>query len=46
MGGRAGTVDEIAELFVFLASDKSGYTSGTTVTVDCGITSRGSVSQT
>lgn len=44
--GRAATVDEIAELFVFLASDKSGYTSGTIVTVDGGITSRRSVSQT
>ena len=40
------SADEIAELFVFLASDKSGYTSETTVTVDCGTTSRGSVSQT
>ncbi|MDN7491171.1 SDR family oxidoreductase [Burkholderia sp. AU31652] len=46
MGGRAATVDEFAELFVFLASGKSGYTSGTIVTVDDGITSRGSVSQT
>lgn len=45
-GGRAATVDEIAELFVFLASDKSGYPSGTIVTVDGGITSRRSVSQT
>ncbi|WP_174957539.1 MULTISPECIES: SDR family oxidoreductase [Burkholderia] len=43
-GGRAATVDEIAELFVFLASDKSSYTSGTIVTVDGGITSRRSVS--
>ncbi|WP_184057396.1 MULTISPECIES: SDR family oxidoreductase [unclassified Paraburkholderia] len=44
--GRAATVDEIAELFVFLASSKSSYTSGTIVTVDGGITSRRSVSQT
>ncbi|MGY2492771.1 SDR family oxidoreductase [Cupriavidus necator] len=41
--GRAATVDEIADLFVYLASDKSGYTSGTIFTVDGGITSRRSI---
>lgn len=41
--GRAATVDEVAELFVFLSSSKSSYTSGTIVTVDGGITSRRSV---
>lgn len=42
--GRAATVAEIADLLVFLASAKSGYTSGTIFTVDAGITSRRSIS--
>jgi NAD(P)-dependent dehydrogenase (short-subunit alcohol dehydrogenase family) len=42
--GRAATVNEIADLFVFLASSRSAYTSGTIVTVDGGITSRRSIS--
>jgi len=41
---RAATVDEIAGLFVYLASERSAYTSGTIFTVDGGITSRRSVS--
>ncbi|MBJ9938508.1 SDR family oxidoreductase [Burkholderia multivorans] len=41
--GRAATVPEVADLFVFLASPRSSYTSGTIVTVDGGITSRRSV---
>jgi NAD(P)-dependent dehydrogenase (short-subunit alcohol dehydrogenase family) len=41
--GRAATVPEIADLFVYLASDRSGYTTGTIVTVDGGITSKRSV---
>jgi NAD(P)-dependent dehydrogenase (short-subunit alcohol dehydrogenase family) len=41
--GRAATVDEVADLFVYLASPRSGYTSGTIVTVDGGITSKRSV---
>lgn len=41
--GRAATVREIADLFVYLASDRSAYTSGTIVTVDGGITSNRSV---
>jgi NAD(P)-dependent dehydrogenase (short-subunit alcohol dehydrogenase family) len=41
--GRAATVAEIADLFVYLASDHSSYTSGTIITVDGGITSKRSV---
>jgi NAD(P)-dependent dehydrogenase (short-subunit alcohol dehydrogenase family) len=41
--GRAASVDEIAALFVYLASDKSAYTSGTIITVDGGISSRRSI---
>ena len=41
--GRAASVREVADLFVFLASDRSGYTSGAIFTVDGGITSRRSV---
>lgn len=41
--GRAATVEELADLFVYLASDRSAYTSGTIVTVDGGITSRRSI---
>ena len=38
--GRIATVRETADMFAFLASDRSGYTSGTIVTIDGGITSR------
>lgn len=41
--GRAATVAEVADLFVYLASPRSSYTSGTVVTVDGGITSKRSV---
>ncbi len=41
--GRAAHVQEVADLFVFLASPRSGYTSGTIVTVDGGITSKRSI---
>lgn len=41
--GRAATVEEIADLFVYLASPRSSYTSGTIITVDGGITSKRSV---
>jgi 3-oxoacyl-[acyl-carrier protein] reductase len=40
--GRAATATEIANMAVFLASDLSGYTTGTIVTVDGGGTSRAS----
>ncbi|HSV79252.1 MAG TPA: SDR family oxidoreductase [Ramlibacter sp.] len=42
--GRAASVAEIADLFVFLASDHSAYTSGAIFTVDGGITSKRSIS--
>jgi NAD(P)-dependent dehydrogenase (short-subunit alcohol dehydrogenase family) len=41
--GRAATVAEIADLFVYLASPRSSYTTGSIVTVDGGITSKRSV---
>lgn len=41
--GRAASVREIADLFAFLASPRSAYTSGTIVTVDGGITARRSI---
>jgi NAD(P)-dependent dehydrogenase (short-subunit alcohol dehydrogenase family) len=37
--GRAAYVREIADMFVFLASERSSYTSGTIITIDGGITS-------
>lgn len=41
--GRAAHVREVADLFAFLASPRSAYTSGTIMTVDGGITSRRSI---
>lgn len=41
--GRPASVREVADLFVFLASSRSGYTSGTIITVDGGITSKRSI---
>lgn len=41
--GRAASVEEVADLFVYLASDRSQYTSGAIFTVDGGITSRRSI---
>ncbi len=37
--GRAAHVEEVADLFVFLASPRSAYTSGVIVTIDGGMTS-------
>ena len=41
--GRPATVEEIAELFVFLASSHSAYTSGVIFTVDGGLSSARSI---
>lgn len=41
--GRTATVAEVADLFVYLASPRSSYTSGTIITVDGGISSKRSV---
>lgn len=38
--GRPASTDEIAAMVVFLASDLSGYTSGTIITIDGGLTNR------
>lgn len=38
--GRLGTVDEVASTVVFLCSDRSGYTSGTVITIDGGDVAR------
>lgn len=39
-GGRVASVRETADMFTFLASPRSAYTSGTIITIDGGITSR------
>jgi len=39
--GRAATIEEIANMAVFLASDLSSYTTGTIVTVDGGMVNKG-----
>lgn len=41
--GRAASVRETADMFAFLASPRSSYTSGTIITIDGGITSRRSI---
>lgn len=41
--GRAASIEEVADVFVFLASPRAGYVSGTIVTIDGGITSRRSI---
>ncbi|GGK07106.1 SDR family oxidoreductase [Pseudomonas matsuisoli] len=42
-GKRPATSEEVGDLVAFLASPKSGYTTGTIVTIDGGIAARGSV---
>ncbi len=42
-GGRAGASEEIADAAVFLASPRSGYTSGTILTIDGGVSARRAV---
>lgn len=42
-GGRIATVDEVSDLTVFLASRRAGYISGTIVTLDGGMSWRGSI---
>ncbi len=39
--GRCATTREIADAIAFLASERSGYTSGTVLTVDGGLSARG-----
>ena len=41
--GRPATPQEVADLMVFLASPRAAYISGTIVTIDGGIASRGSI---
>jgi NAD(P)-dependent dehydrogenase (short-subunit alcohol dehydrogenase family) len=38
--GRLATVDEVANMVAFLCSDRSGYTTGTVITVDGGASAR------
>jgi 3-oxoacyl-[acyl-carrier protein] reductase len=40
---RAGKPEEIGDMVAFLASDRSGYTSGTVITIDGGSVNRGGV---
>lgn len=42
-GGRPASAEEVADLMVFLASPRAGYVTGTIVTIDGGIASRGSI---
>ena len=42
-GGRAAQPEEVADLIVYLASDRAAYISGCEVTIDGGITARASV---
>jgi NAD(P)-dependent dehydrogenase (short-subunit alcohol dehydrogenase family) len=39
--GRAASTREIADMMVFLASDRSAYTTGVVVTIDGGLTAGG-----
>jgi NAD(P)-dependent dehydrogenase (short-subunit alcohol dehydrogenase family) len=42
-GGRPATSEEVGDLCAFLASPRAGYITGTIVTIDGGIASRGSI---
>jgi NAD(P)-dependent dehydrogenase (short-subunit alcohol dehydrogenase family) len=42
-GGRPATPEEVGDLCAFLASPRAGYITGTIVTIDGGIASRGSI---
>jgi 3-oxoacyl-[acyl-carrier protein] reductase len=42
--GRAATPEEIGDAIAFLASDRSGYTSGSVVTIDAGLSARAQAS--
>lgn len=42
-GKRPATAEEVADLTLFLASQRAGYITGTVVTIDGGIASRGSI---
>jgi NAD(P)-dependent dehydrogenase (short-subunit alcohol dehydrogenase family) len=42
-GGRPASAQEVADLMVFLASPRAGYITGTIVTIDGGISARGSI---
>jgi NAD(P)-dependent dehydrogenase (short-subunit alcohol dehydrogenase family) len=42
-GKRAAQADEVADLIVWLASDRAAYITGTIVTIDGGIASRRSI---
>jgi NAD(P)-dependent dehydrogenase (short-subunit alcohol dehydrogenase family) len=39
--GRVGTIEEVANVFVFLASDESSFVTGANYTVDGGLSSKG-----
>jgi NAD(P)-dependent dehydrogenase (short-subunit alcohol dehydrogenase family) len=39
--GRVGTIEEVASVFVFLASDESSFVTGATYTVDGGLSVKG-----
>lgn len=39
--GRVGTIDEVAQVFVFLASDEASFITGATYTVDGGLSVKG-----
>jgi NAD(P)-dependent dehydrogenase (short-subunit alcohol dehydrogenase family) len=45
-GGRPAEAEEVAELMLFLASPHAAYITGTVVTIDGGIASRGSIIKT